>query len=57
LLLRLTSHVLSTGKSYYVASPKGVRLSEPAEAVRCWLAGQFSEAEGLRDVVGRSARR
>lgn len=57
LLVRLTGHVLSTGKSYYVASPKGVRLSEPAEAVRRWLAGQFSEAEGLRDVVARSARR
>jgi DNA-binding transcriptional LysR family regulator len=49
-LVRLTDHVLATGKSYYVVSPKGVRLSEPAQAVRQWLARQFLRA----DEEGRS---
>jgi hypothetical protein len=38
--------VLSTGISYYVASPKGVRLSAPAEAVRRWLTQQFRGEAG-----------
>lgn len=45
-LVRLTNHVLSTGISYYVASPKGVRLSAPAEAVRRWLTQQFRGEAG-----------
>jgi DNA-binding transcriptional LysR family regulator len=56
-LARLTCHVLSTGQSYYVASPKGVRLSEPAQAVRRWLTAEFKEAEGQRDVVVGPVRR
>lgn len=55
-LMRVTDHVLSTGKSFYVASPKGVRLSPPAQAVRHWLSRQFREAEARAHVVGRPAR-
>jgi DNA-binding transcriptional LysR family regulator len=40
LLVRLTSHVLSTGKSFHVACPKDRRLPNAVRQVRDWLAAQ-----------------
>jgi DNA-binding transcriptional LysR family regulator len=40
LLVRLTDHVMATGKGFHVAWPKNRPLSESAEKVRDWLAAQ-----------------
>lgn len=40
LLVRVTNHILSTGKSFHVASVKNRTLSEPARRVRDWLIAQ-----------------
>ncbi|MCV3242288.1 LysR substrate-binding domain-containing protein [Mesorhizobium sp. ZC-5] len=40
LLVRLTDHVMTTGKDFHVAWPKNRPLSESAEKVRDWLAAQ-----------------
>ena len=40
LLVRLTDHVMTTGKGFHVAWPKNRPLTESAEKVRDWLATQ-----------------
>ncbi len=41
-LQRLTEHVLTTGKNFYVTWPKDMALSHSAGQVRDWLVGQRS---------------
>lgn len=42
-LVRLTDHVLSTGKDFHVIWPREAPLSPAAEAVRDWLIGQGAD--------------
>lgn len=45
-LVRLTDHTLSTGKSYHVVWPKDASLSSATEAVRDWLINATNLREG-----------
>ncbi|MBA3447773.1 MAG: LysR family transcriptional regulator [Pseudaminobacter sp.] len=44
LLVRVTDHVLSTGKSFHVVWPKGLELTDRVRGVRDWLTAQRQDA-------------
>lgn len=44
LLVRVTDHMLSTGKSFYVVWPKNLELSDTVRGVRDWLISQRQDA-------------